>query len=375
VKKHYDWLVVGAGFTGAVAAERLAAAGKRVLVVDRRPHVAGNAYDELDEHGILVHRYGPHIFHTNSARVFEYLSQFTTWRPYEHHVQAVLDGQFVPLPFNLNTIDALFKPAEAERLTRLLIERYGEGKKAPVLKMREDADPEVRKLGEFVYEKVFHNYTVKQWDLTPDQLDPAVTARVPVLVGRDDRYFQDEFQAMPAEGYTALFSRMLDHPNIDLALATEWRDAAEQVSFDRVVFTGPIDEYFGYAHGALPYRSLRFEFRHEAVERFQPVGTVNYPNDHAYTRITEQKVLSGQEGPGTTLVYEYPQAYEPGVNDPYYPIPTPETAEAVRPYLEEARRLEGRVWFAGRLGDYAYYNMDQACGRALALFEKQLAGA
>lgn len=374
--KHYDWLVVGAGFTGATLAERLAAGrDARVLLVDRRPHIAGNAYDEPDEAGILVHRYGPHIFHTNSDKVWAYLSRFTEWRPYEHRVLGAIGGKLVPIPFNLDSLASLFPAPEARRLEARLVGRFGLEKKVPVLKLREDADPEIRALADYVYDKVFAGYTFKQWDLTPEQLDPGVTARVPVLIGRDDRYFQDTFQAMPRDGYTAMFRRMLDHPNITLALSTDWRDAAEQVSFDRMVFTGPIDEYFGYAHGALPYRSLRFEFRHEAAERFQPVGTVNYPNDHAYTRITEQKTLTGQQAQGTTLIYEYPQTYEPGVNEAYYPIPTPQTSNALQPYLAETRRLEGRVWFAGRLGDYAYYNMDQACGRALALVEKQLAEA
>lgn len=376
MRAHYDWLVVGAGFTGATVAERLAAGrGARVLVVDRRPHIAGNAYDEPDEAGILVHRYGPHIFHTNSDKVSDYLSRFTEWRPYEHRVLGQIDGRLVPVPFNLDSLAALFPVEEARALESRLVERFGLEKKVPVLKLREDADPDIRRLADYVYDKVFAGYTFKQWDLTPEQLDPGVTARVPVLIGRDDRYFQDSFQAMPAQGYTALFRRMLDHANIDVALSTEWRDAAHQVTYDRLVFTGPIDEYFDYAHGALPYRSLRFAFEHRDVERFQPTGTVNYPNDHAYTRITEQKTVTGQQAAGTTLIYEYPQAYEAGVNEPYYPIPTPETAEAIRPYAADARALEGRVWFAGRLGDYAYYNMDQACARALSLVEKQLAVA
>jgi UDP-galactopyranose mutase len=365
-----DWIIAGAGYTGAVLAERIASElDRKVLVVDRRPHIAGNAYDHAGEGGVLIHRYGPHIFHTNSEKVWAYLSRFTEWRPYEHHVLGQIDGRLVPIPFNLDSLEALFPTREAAQLSQLLIDTYGAEKSVPILKMRESGGA-LKDLADFIYAKVFENYTLKQWSLRPEELDPSVSARVPVRVSRDGRYFQDTFQAMPAEGYTKMFERILAHPNIEVATETDFRDLSE--SGAKVIFTGPIDEYFGYEYGPLPYRSLRFHFYARPERQAQPVGTVNYPNDHAYTRITEFKHLTGQVCDGTVLVEEYPQAYEPGKNEPYYPIPTPGNAEKLRPYLDAARALEGKVWFAGRLGDYAYYNMDQACGRALALFEKQI---
>jgi len=369
--RKFDWLIVGAGFTGAVLAERIASElGKRVLVIDRRGHIAGNAYDHCDDHGLLIHKYGPHIFHTASTKVWDYLSRFTQWRPYEHRVLGKIDGRLAPIPFNLNSLDLLFPAAQAQSLSRLLIDTYGEGRNVPILKMREDGPPGLQELAAYIYEKVFKNYTLKQWSLMPEQLDAGVSARVPVRISRDDRYFQDAHQAIPAEGYSAMFSRILAHPNIEVATGTDYRSLPDTGA--NVIFTGPIDEFFGYQFGALPYRSLRFHFYSRAESQAQPVGTVNYPNDHAYTRITEFKHLTGQQSSSTVLVEEYPQAYEPGKNEPYYPIPTRDNAEKLKPYQDAARTLEGKVWFAGRLGDYAYYNMDQACARALALFEKQI---
>lgn len=367
----YDWIIAGAGYTGAVLAERIATVlDQRVLVIDRRGHIAGNAYDHIGDGGLLIHKYGPHIFHTNSDKVWEYLSGFTGWRPYEHCVQGEIDGQLAPIPFNLNSLDKLFPAKEAEALSKLLIDTYGFGKNVPILKMKQDGPPGLQSLATYIYEKIFENYTLKQWALRPEQLDPGVSARVPVRISRDDRYFQDTHQAMPDGGYTAMFERILKHPNIHVSTSTEYRDVKN--SNAKVIFTGPIDEYFDYEFGALPYRSLRFRFFTAPVANVQPVGTVNYPNNHAYTRITEFKHLTGETSDVSVLVEEYPQAYEPGKNEPYYPIPTSDTAEKLKPYEAAARALEGRVWFAGRLGDYAYYNMDQACGRALALFEKKI---
>ena len=376
-----DWIIVGAGFTGATLAERIAAGrGERVLVIDRRDHVAGNAFDCPDENGIVHHRYGPHIFHTNSKRVWDYLSRFTDWRPYYHHVLAVVEGCEVPVPFNLDSIRRLFPRHMADELSRRVIDTYGYGRKVPILKMRESDDAEIRFLADYVYGHVFESYTAKQWALRPEELDPSVTARVPFHVSRDPRYFQDTYQAMPRDGYTALFERMLSHPNITLRLGTEFRDVRDDHPGARIVFTGPIDEYFDYRFGELPYRSLRFVHRMQdgtfAQGGFaQAVGTVNYPNEFDFTRITEVKRLTGQAHPLTLLTEEYPEAYEAGRNEPYYPIPTPANRERLAPYLQAAQALEGRVWFAGRLGDYAYYNMDQACARALALFEKTIAVA
>lgn len=369
-----SWIVVGAGFTGAVVAERIASIlDERVLVVDRRDHIAGNAYDYRDEDGLLVHKYGPHIFHTNSKRVWDYLSQFTEWRPYFHKVLGHIDGQLVPIPFNLNSIAQVFPSAMAERLSNKLIQRYGFGTKVPILKMRSDVDEELQFFSDYVYRKVFESYTLKQWELRPEDLDPSVSARVPIHVSRDDRYFQDSYQAMPVEGYTAMFRKILDHRNINVELSTDYKHVVENFSSSRVIYTGPIDQYFGYSHGHLPYRSLRFKHVPHPHEFAFPVGTVNYPNEFDFTRVTEMKRLTGDIGPRSLLTEEYPEAYSVGTNEPYYPIPTTATTEALRPYRELARALDGRVWFAGRLGDYAYYNMDQACARAIALFEKQIA--
>lgn len=370
----FDWLVVGAGFTGATLAERIASQlNQKVLLIDRRGHVGGNAFDLHNEHGVLYHQYGPHIFHTNSQKVWDYLSRFTEWRPYEHHVLAVVDGKKVPIPFNLNTIEAIFPSAQAERLGRLLVDQYGFGAKVPILKMRENGDRELAELAEFIYQNIFYNYTVKQWGLKPDELDPLVTGRVPVSISRDNRYFQDTYQAMPKDGYSEMFKRMLDHPNIAVETGADYRQVRDTVKFDRMIFTGPLDEHFDYMHGPLPYRSLRFEFSTLDSEWFQEVGTVNYPNDNAYTRITEQKHITGQQMEKTTIVVEYPQNHVPRENEPYYPIPREENRELYNKYLSEAAKLDGSVLFAGRLADYKYYNMDQAAARALKLFEDEVA--
>jgi UDP-galactopyranose mutase len=370
----YDWLIVGAGFTGAVLAERIASElDQNVLVIDRRRHIAGNAFDEMHETGCLVHRYGPHIFHTNSKLVWNYLSRFTAWRPYYHHVLGVVDGRQVPIPFNLNSIRAVFPPRMADRLTHSLISRYGFGKKVPILKLRSEAKEDLRFLAQYIYEKVFEGYTLKQWELKPEQLDAAVTARVPVFVSRDDRYFQDTYQAMPEHGYTAMFQRVLNHPRISVELGVDWKDVKESLPHARVVFTGAIDEFFGYEFGALPYRSLRFESMAVPRWRGQPVGTVNYPCEFDFTRVTDQRYLSGSPDGQPVLIHEYPEAHVVDVNERYYPVPTAGTSELLKPYIVRAKELEGGVLFAGRLGDYAYYNMDQACARALSLFEKRIA--
>jgi UDP-galactopyranose mutase len=369
----WDWLIVGAGFTGAVLAERIATQlDQTVLVIDRRGHIAGNAYDS-PENGLLVHRYGPHIFHTNSARVWTYLSRFTAWRPYLHHVLGMVEGRPVPVPFNLNSILALFPPRMADRLCDTLVAKFGFGQKVPILKLRSEADAELRFLADYVYTNVFEGYTLKQWGMRPEELDPSVTARVPICVSRDDRYFHDRYQAMPLDGYAALFRRLLDHPRISVELNVEYKDALSAVRHDRTVFTGPIDEFFDYAHGPLPYRSLRFERRVVSPTFGLAVGTVNYPNEFDFTRISDQRYLSGAPYAEPLLITEYPQSYVVGVNEPYYPIPSTATAALLDQYLATAATLDGRVFFAGRLGDYAYYNMDQACARALALFDRQIA--
>jgi UDP-galactopyranose mutase len=370
----YDWLIVGAGFSGAVLAERIASQlDQRVLVIDRRPHIAGNAHDYLDDAGVLIHRYGPHLFHTNSPRVWDYLSQFTGWRPHCHRVQAFVEGRHVPVPFNLTALGMLLPAARTRQLTRALLARYGQGAQVPILKMRQQDDPDLRDLAEYIYHAIFHGYTTKQWGISPEQLSPSVTGRVPVRVSHDDRYFLDKYQAMPADGYTRMFQRMLSHRNITVLLGLHHRDLGSSIRYKRMAYTGPIDAFFDYAHGPLPYRSLRFEFQTLAQELALDVGTINYPNDHRYTRIVEIKHATGQVCPNTTLCREYPQAHVAGANEPFYPIPRDENRAIFERYRNQAAKLGGSVVFCGRLADYQYYNMDQVVARALMVFEQEVA--
>lgn len=370
----FDYMIVGAGYTGCILAERIASQlNKKVIIVDKRDHIAGNAYDYYDEHGILVHKYGPHIFHTSSKKVWDYLSQFTDWNTYMHHVKAVVEGKPVPVPFNLNSIYELFPPKYAEKLEALLIQNYGFGLKIPILKMKEVKDEDLKFLADYIYKNVFYGYTIKQWNLKPEELDYNVTSRIPVYISRDNRYFQDIYQALPRKGYTEMFSKMISHPNIRLLLKTDYREAESYIKFDKMIYTGPIDQYFDNMFGELPYRSLRFDIVNFETERYQEVGQMNYPNNYDYTRITEFKHLSQQKHPRTTVAFEYPQEYISGENDPYYPIPRPVNSELFDKYKAEADKLDGSVFFAGRLADYKYYNMDQTAGVALQLFEKKIA--
>ncbi len=371
-----DWVVVGAGLTGAVLAERLASvAGARVLVVERRRHVAGNAYDRFDERGVLVHEYGPHIFHTNSAAVWKYLSRFTAWRPYEHRVLGSVEGRLVPLPFNLTSLELLWPKRAAARVENLLLREFGLGAKASVLRLLDHPNPDLSRFGRYVYSTVFENYTKKQWGLSPLELDPSVLARVPVLVGRDDRYFQDTYQAMPVQGYTAMVSRMLEAPGIRVLLGADFRDLQDEVRQAQWIFTGALDELMGCRFGALPYRSLRFEFDTRRGETVQQVGQINYPGLGEYTRITEFKHLTGQRSEWTTLAVEYPQEHEQGRNEAFYPVPREENRRLHERYVEIARATHPGARFAGRLADYRYYNMDQAVARALAVFGQITAAA
>ena len=366
-----DWLIVGAGLTGATFAERIAnERGESVLVIDQRDHIAGNAWDEYNESGILEHKYGPHIFHTNSKDVWDYLSNFTKWRPYFHKVLGSIDGSLVPLPFNLNSIDKLFPVEIAERITRKLIEKYGYGSRVPILKLRETEDVDLRFIADYAYRNVFENYTSKQWGMRPEDLSPSVTARVPILVSRDDRYFQDSYQAMPVHGYSVMVRRMLAHPKIKIMLNTRWQDIKNEVSFGRMVYTGSIDEYFEYKYGQLPYRSLQFDVQTHPIKEHQLAAVINYPNEYDYTRITELKWLTGQSHNFTTTMTEYPLSHEVGKTIPYYPIPTDENRKKYKLYDAEAVKLVDKVIFAGRLADYMYYNMDQAVARALMLFKR-----
>ncbi|GGD57908.1 UDP-galactopyranose mutase [Erythrobacter arachoides] len=362
--KPYDVLVVGAGFAGSVMAERLAEdAGKRVLVIDRRPHIAGNAYDELDAAGVMIHRYGPHIFHTNSDDVFAYLSRFTAWRPYEHRVLAEAKGKRVPMPINRTTLEQLYDIAlpDDESAAAFLAARA-----LPRDPIVTSEDVVVNAVGTDLYQTFFRGYTRKQWGLDPSELDKTVTSRVPTRTDRDDRYFQDRHQAMPRDGYTAMFARMLDHPRITLRTGTEFVDVDAAALADHVVYTGPIDEYFDYRYGRLPYRSLTF--RHETLpqESFQDAAVVNFPaEDVPYTRITEYKKLTGQSHPTTSISYEYPT----DEGDPYYPIPRPDNQALFQKYDALARATQN-VTFVGRLANYRYYNMDQVVGQALATYRR-----
>lgn len=362
----FDTLIVGAGFAGCVMAERLASqAGQRVLVVEKRPHIGGNAWDHYNADGLLVHPYGPHIFHTNSAEVFDYLSQFTRWRPYEHRVRASVDGQLLPIPINLDTVNRLY----GLRLSSAEVETFFQQQAEAVDAVRTSEDVVVSRVGRDLYNKFFRGYTRKQWGLDPSELDAGVAARVPVRSSRDDRYFTDTFQAMPLHGYARLFENLLAHPGIQVMLNTDYRDVVHCVPWRHMVYTGPIDAFFDHSFGALPYRSLRFEHLTRPLpagrEHLQPCGTINHPNDQRYTRVTEFKHLTGQLHPATALVYEYPQAQ----GDPYYPVPRPENTALYRRYEAEAAQLKD-VTFIGRLASYKYYNMDQVVAQALSQFRQ-----
>lgn len=361
----FDYLIVGAGFAGSVMAERLANSGRTVLLVDVRDHLGGNAHDHFDAAGVLVHKYGPHIFHTNSAEIFQYLSRFTQWRRYEHRVLASVDGKLVPIPINLDTIQLLY----GLKLNSPEMEDFLKARAEPVEVIRTSEDVVVAKVGRELYEKFFRNYTRKQWGLDPSELDASVTGRVPTRTNHDDRYFSDAYQSMPLHGFTRLFENMVDHPKIKISLKTDYRDVVGKISFGKMIFTGPIDAFFDFRFGKLPYRSI--DFRHETHDRevFQPAPVVNYPNEHRYTRITEFKYLTGQEHAQTSVVYDYPQAE----GDPYYPIPRPANAEIYGKYKELAEQTPG-VQMVGRLATYRYYNMDQVVGQALATFKRMEKG-
>lgn len=358
----FDWLIVGAGFAGSVLAERIATQrNEQVLLIDRRPHVGGNAYDRYNEAGLLIHQYGPHIFHTNSKMIFDHLSQFTEWRPYEHRVLAKVDGMLLPMPINLDTVNRLYGlDLSSEQLEGWFAERA-----EPVENVQTSEDVVVGKIGRELYEKFFRGYTKKQWGVYPSELDKSVTSRVPTRTNRDDRYFTDDYQYMPSQGYTRMFERMLSHPNIKIMLQTDYAEIKERIPHRRVIFTGPVDEYFGYCYGKLPYRSLRFE--HETLDKewHQPVAVVNYPQTEDYTRITEYKHLTGQRHDKTSLTYEYPC----DEGDPYYPVPRDENAQLYKRY-EQLAQATPNVWFVGRLATYKYYNMDQVVGQALTTFKR-----
>ena len=386
MEEKFDVLAVGAGYAGAVAARALADQGKRVLVLERRDHIGGNAYDRPDQAGVLIHQYGPHIFHTNDKQVFDWLSRFTRWRDYQHRVVAnIPDGRggriTYPVPFNLTSLETAFGPEEGRRLGDKLTAAYGAEKKVTILELRQNQDPSIAALADYVYEHVFVHYTMKQWGQRPEDIDPNTTARVPVFLSRDDRYFQDTYQGMPLEGYTPMFERMLDHPSITVELGTDALGRLDLSSntlkvdgapFDgQVIYTGQADELFGFRFGPLPYRTLDFAFETLEQDDFQGYGTVNYTVDEDFTRITEFKHLTGQAAPGvTTIVKEYSKAYTGERGEiPYYAIINPENNVLYAKYRAEADRFSN-LHLLGRLAEYKYYNMDAIAGKALELAEK-----
>lgn len=384
----FKYIIIGAGFAGATMAERIAEdLGEKVLVVERRNHIGGNAYDRYDSSGVLIHQYGPHIFHTKIKRVWDYLSRFTEWNLYHHRVLGAIDGQEVPVPINLNSLRSLLPENIYESLSDKLVERFGYHSKIPILRLRDSGDDELNRLADLVYEKVFLHYTTKQWGVKPEELNPQVTGRVPVSITRDDRYFQDPYQGLPRNGYTQLFMKMLSHPNIKLLLNTDYKEIVEindetteirvfgQPFSGQVIYTGKIDELLDYKLGELPYRSLRFEFETYAQEKYQTVGTVNYPNDYDFTRITEFKHLTGQKHAYTTIVKEYPQPYEReviGKDVPYYPFPNEENHSLYAKYRGLAKKLK-QITLIGRLAEYTYYDMDAVVAKALKVYDEKFA--
>jgi UDP-galactopyranose mutase len=368
----YDFVVAGAGLAGSVLAERIASQlDQRVLVIEKRSHVGGCAYDSYDEHGVLLHRYGPHVFHTNDPRVVDYLSRFTAWRPYEHRALADLGGMRVPIPVNRDTINQLYgMRLETSRETELFYQLV----RVPIPRPRNAEEAVLARVGRDLYEKLFHGYTRKQWGIEPRELRPSVTLRIPVRTNRDDRYFTDAFQLVPRDGYHRMFARMLDHPNIEVLLNTDFHDVAGALRYRHLVYTGPVDRFFEYRYGQLPYRGLRLVFEHHEVEHLLPVGQVNYPAEQAFTRVTESKHMTGQRCSGTTVTYEFPIAREHHGDEPFYPIPTDASLALFARYRRDAMRTPG-VTFCGRLAEYRYRNMDQVVARALTLFARRIAGS
>lgn len=365
MRRRIDYLIVGAGFAGAVLAERLASqCGKKCLVVDKRSHIAGNAYDRYDEAGVLIHVYGPHYFRSNSQRIVDYLGQFTEWHPVEYKILSKTDGRYWQFPINLNTFEQLVgHPSTPEEMEQTLAEW-----RVPIKNPQNSEEVIISQVGWKLYEMFFKNYTKKQWKRDPKELDASVCGRIPIRTNRDDRYLSEEFQALPKEGYTKMFEKMLQHPNIEVLLETDYRNILDEVDFGHMIYTGAIDDYFDCCYGPLPYRSLRFEPETLAQETFQPAMQVNYPNDEEFTRIVELKHATGQKLPVTTIVREYPEDYGPG-KEAYYPIPAPDAKALYEKYKDLADK-EQNLSFVGRLATYRYYNMDQVVGMALTEFEK-----
>ncbi|UQX87941.1 UDP-galactopyranose mutase [Jatrophihabitans telluris] len=370
---NYDWIVVGSGLSGVSFARTLAEAGAEVLIVERRDHIGGNVFDAPDAHGVLVQRYGAHIFHTGSRRIFNYLSQFTEWYRYEHRVLAAVatpaGEQLVPVPFNFTSLQRLW-PDRADAVIRSLLEQFPAGARVPVSDLVTCPDPQVAELGEYVLDTIFRGYTAKQWGRPVETVDPSVLARVPVTLSHDDRYFRDEFQAIPRDGYTAMVQRMLTHPRLSVALESDGASELRRHPSARALWTGRVDAFFDYELGELPYRSLRFFNTSVDTWRALPTAVVNYPGQPPYTRVIDHSHFSPEIQAGTTLTYEFPQSYSRGMNEPFYPVATEDSAALFERYAERA--AASGVLFAGRLGDFRYYDMHQAVGRALTLAESAL---
>lgn len=375
-------LIIGCGISGATAARILAEQGNKVTIIDQRNHIGGNCYDHWDRNSICVHDYGTHIFHTDNRQVWDFVSRFTKWYPFQHKVRGLIDGQLVPIPFNLNSIHQVFPAKLAERLEDKLLEKFGYNVKVPILKLRETDDKDLQFLAEYIYKNIFSFYTQKQWDLNPEDLDPAVTGRVPVYISKDNRYFQNRYQGIPLNGYTAIFEKMLDHENITVKLGTKYEDIKDLINgkgegaikADRILYSGPIDEYYGYSLGELPYRSERFDFIEFDREYFQPEAVINYPNNYTFTRIGEYKHFLDTKSDKTVVSYEYPEPFVRGKNERYYPIVNDTNQSLYNQYKAKAEADKSTntipVHFFGRLGDYKYYDMDKAIERAIALVEE-----
>ena len=378
----FDYIIIGAGYAGAVMAERIATQlDKKVLIIEKRNHIAGNCYDYTDENSITRHQYGPHLFHTENREVFQYLSQFTTWDIYNHKVVAVINGREVPIPFNINTLYEVFPDSLARKLEDKLLQEFDYNSKVPILELKKSEDKDMQFLADFVYEKIFVHYTAKQWGMKPEEMDGAVTARVPIFVGRDDRYFNDKYQTVPTQGYTKLFEKMLNHKNIKLMLNTDFNEVCSiteneftlmgNVFVGKVIYTGSIDELFDYKFGDLPYRSVNMVFETVEKEYYQNVATVNYPNNYDFTRITEFKHIHHVKSDKTTILKEYPKAYDKTKDTPYYPIFTDENQEKYNKYLNYSKQWKNLI-LLGRLAEYKYYDMDDMVERALEIFEKEV---
>ena len=355
-------LIVGCGISGATIARFLADKGEKVVIIDSRNHIGGNIYDYYED-GICVHKYGTHIFHTSNKEVWDFVSRFCQWYPYQHKVRGLIDGQIVPIPFNLNTLHTVFPKSLADVIEKKLLDNFGLNVKVPILELRKKNDKDLQFLAQYIYEKIFLEYTLKQWGKTPEEIDPSVSGRVPVYVSYDDRYFQDKYQGIPIGGYTAMVQKMLDHPNITVKLNTSFD---KSMTYNRLFWSGSIDEFFDYKYGQLPYRSERFEFIKFPFSRFQDAAVINYPCNYDWTRIGEYKWFLNNQSDKTIVSYEYPEKFEIGKNERYYPIANDETAELYKKYMELAKSVSN-VCFCGRLGDYKYYDMDKAVARSIEL--------